>query len=730
MKVLFIAEKKSFMDEVQAVYEKIKHTLPYEADFNCFAGHIIARKEPREYVVSHPDWGGKWEEINLPMIPSRYELKITRQDIFKKLTSQIKAGNYDCIVNACDADREGQAIFELFKEQSGLRLPVKRLWNNDITDKGIEKGLRNLKDNTALDMAQLKDASMIRGEFDWLVGMNFTIAYTLKLGGLAKVGRVQTPTLAILVKREKEILNFKPVTDYELHCLVGDEEINAVYISPEDGKVERFRTMEEARQFEKNLSMQVKVVELSKEEKKKAAPKLFEMSVLQTEGSRAFGYTADEVLSSIQFLYEQKILTYPRTDCEYLSSEMVNEFPEMLSAVGSISLLKAYVDKVTKEDMSKVAENKSYVNDKKLKESGHSAIAPTGQKPNFEVLEARLSVFNKDHKTNLTMEHVKNMLLLVYKRFLSIFLPEQRTLSMELILDNNGYLFKATGSRVVQMGWMEVYQSNGKDTSLPEFEKGQRLAVKKYTIEEKTTTCPQRFTDGTLIAVMKNPARYLHDENLKGIISEKQGIGTPATRAEIIKELIKNEYVQYTKGKAKGKYLQPTEKGMSLIDSLGNESIASVDMTGEWESKLKSVEMGAITAQQLRTEMNDYIIDTMEHIRTGDFEKLAGKTQPKSLGVCPLCGKEVRYSTKGSYYCTGFKEGCTYGFHEDAIKGITGKKLTEKNVEEILKTGRLTNQKGKSKSGTTYSCCFVVNHDKEKGRVNFKLEFVNDRKKG
>lgn len=633
MKFLFIAEKKSLMDEIEAVYNKIFKSLPYEADFDCFAGHIIALKEPKEYTTTHPEWGKEWEEISLPMIPDTYELKVTRKDIYKRLTQKIKAGKYDYIVNACDADREGMAIFELFRKKSGFKEPVKRFWNNDLTDKGITLALKNLRDNEETALENLKKASILRGEFDWLIGMNFTIGYSLKLGGTAKVGRVQTPTLSILVQRERDILNFKPTVNYEVHSwlYIGEESIDAVYIN-EEKKNEKFETQEEARQFIKRLpSDQLKVLEYTEQKKKRKAPKLFKMSVLQTEGSKAFGYTAEEVLSSIQFLYEQKILTYPRTDCEFLSSEMVRDFRKMLETVKGIPKLVNLVSSITNSDIERVAQDKSYINDDKLKESGHSAIVPTGQVLDSKDLESKLNVFNKDHKTMLSVPHINNMLLLVCKRFLGIFLPEQIILSQELILESKEGLFKATGSRVIQNGYMSLYKSNEQDKTFPKLEIGEMCTVIDYENRKKTTSVPTRFTDGSLIAVMENPARYLTNEAYKMILREKKGIGTPATRAEIIKSLINNGYVKRVKSTEKSDYLQPTSQGISLIESLQKEDIVSVDITGEWEEKLKKIEMNELTESQVREEMNKFILNSIKHIQTGFFKPMNSVRKGKKV---------------------------------------------------------------------------------------------------
>ena len=720
MKAILIAEKSSLMKEIESVYKKYSSEVSFTIDFDCFAGHIIARKEPKEYEAKHPEWNGPWADISLPMIPEPWELKIANSTIYKRLTEKIKKGNYDFIINACDPDREGMAIFELFREKSGIKLPVKRFWTNDLTEKAIHDALLNLRDNNEPALKNLKDASLIRGEFDWLVGMNFTIGYSLQMKDTAKVGRVKTPTLAILVRREKEILNFKPVITYEVESEF-ENGLKSVYMG-ESKEPYKFTTKVEADTLINKLNSTATVKSFSNEVKKKKAPKLFKMSLAQTEGSKAFGYNAEEVLSIIQYLYEQKILSYPRTDCEFLSSEMVKSFPRMLKSVAKLDELAPFVNRITEADIQRVAKDSSYINDKKLAESGHSAIVPTENIPDLSILEERLAAFNKEHHTKLKWEQVKKMLTLVYKRFLGIFMPEHESILSEAVLDNNGYTFRGTGSRVTNLGYMELYTSKMNDNSIPELKENMVLSVAENKTVEKQTTKPNRFDDGSLIAVMENPAKYIDSTVLKSIIQEKNGIGTPATRAEIIKELINNEYVaRKKKSKGKGDYLVPTAKGISLIDNLEGESIASVDMTGEWEQKLKEVEKGSMSASALRSEMNEYIKQTISGIQSKNYEGLT-KNKPDSIGICPLCGKDVRKS-KGRFFCMGFKEGCKYGFREDAIKKLTGKNITDSNVKEILETGKLKKQKGKSKDGKTYPCWFNVKFNPESGWVEFEMKF-------
>ncbi|MFI3211413.1 MAG: DNA topoisomerase, partial [Peptostreptococcaceae bacterium] len=405
-KYLLIAEKPSLMREIQQVYSKMSMTDTI--DFASFAGHVIGMKEPREY--DNELWQSKkWSWEMLPMIPEKFEYKVSygKEQLYKEINKKLKATKYDYVINACDPDREAESIFWYFMEHAKCKLPVKRFWTNDLTEVSIKNALNNLRDSEEDFLRNLRTASRLRGQFDWLVGMNLTIASSLKLKSISKVGRVKTPTLKIIADRELEIKNFTPTTTYEVKGVFDASGVAYDGVFIEENTITKFKTKEDAMKILDALSKDCVVESIESKEESSQAPQLYSLSSLQTEASELYGFSAEQTKTSVQTLYEKKILSYPRTDNPYISSELAKEFGKMLSAVYEVKSLSKYKGTITKESMDKVSKNKRYVNDKKMAESGHYAIVPTGMKPNY-------SIMNKDEELIFEM---------VAKRFLAIFMP-------------------------------------------------------------------------------------------------------------------------------------------------------------------------------------------------------------------------------------------------------------------------------------------------------------------
>ncbi len=659
MKALLIAEKPSLMRTIQDVYRQINY--PDTITFKSFAGHIIGLKNPKDYgVVDGVDWSNKlWNEDMIPMIPNKflYQVSSDKKAMYRDLTNEIASGNYDYIINACDPDREGNHIFQLFYNYSKCKLPIKRFWTNDLSFGNVENALRNLRydgDGLKPDLKHLTESAILRAWSDWLFGMNFTIGVSLQMHTTVKIGRVKTATHMMLAQREDEIKNFVPKTTYELESIYKEKFSGTLF--DENGNI-RFEKKDDADDILKKLGQTAIVESITTKKETTQAPQLYKLSDLQTDASKLFGYNADKVLEVAQSLYEKKVLSYPRTDCRYVGTELTKEFSILLQSVATLKELEPYVKNLSKQDLDNVAKNKKYVNDKELAKSGHYALSPTSVRPNWQTL---------------TQEE-KNILTIVYKRFLAIFLPPMICNKTTLITNNNTYTFKTTGKELISKGYTEIYGTNIIDNLLPNLKKGDIVNVDKFEMKEKTTTAPPRYTQGTLIAAMENPAKFLEDDNLKEIIKEKQGIGTPATRSTIIKNLLDDRYVEEKKGKGKASYLYVTDLGMKIYENLKGEDFASVDMTGIWEEKLSKVAEGTYSFTSYESELRQYVKDTVQHIKQMNLNKY--NSSKNVIGKCPICGKDF-IEGKNGYFCSN--ENCD--FH-------IGKKILQATISktEVLK---------------------------------------------
>lgn len=657
-RTLLIAEKPALMRAIQAVYNKM--SMSDTIDFMAFVGHTMTLAEPKDYKA---EWGDKWNIGMLPIVPDNFKCKVAsgKSDLYNQIKNKITTGHYDYLINACDPDREGQAIFQYFVDHVGCKLPVKRFWTNDISDVNVKNALTNLRDNNEPKLKRLTTASMLRSKFDWLVGMNLTVACSLKMNTLAKVGRVKTPTLKLIVDRELEILNFKPTTTYELEGIF--DKYSGTYID-QDGIV-RFKTKLEADKIIKDLSKDCFIESIEEKTETVNAPQLYTLSTLQTEASKLHGYNAEQTKSIVQSLYEKKILSYPRTDCPYISSALAGNFPDMLKAVATIPDVTKEANSMMndKKAHQQVVKNKRYVNDAKMAEAGHYAITPTGAIPTF-------SLMSVDEKNIFTM---------VGKRFLAIFLPPMKVAKTIMITNSNGHLFRTTGKKLISKGFSEIYNSNMTDVMLPPLKKGDKVSLNETKINEKITTPPQRYTDGTLISAMENPGKFLHDDSLKTTLKESKGIGTTATRDGIITELVNNKYIERKKAKGKIEYIFPTAMGISIIENLKDMDISSVDLTGIWEDKLSKVEKGEINEKEFSTEMISYVLKSIDDVNKSSMGKVYANSKTEVVGTCPICGKPVKEG-KDYYLCSGYKKDC------DFIVGKTllGAKISNADIKKIL----------------------------------------------
>ncbi|WP_368263009.1 type IA DNA topoisomerase [Clostridium disporicum] len=694
-KALLIAEKPSLMRDILAVYNKMK--MDDIIDFMAFAGHTMTLAEPGDYKA---EWGEKkWSWDMLPIVPDNFKCKVSpdKVKLYKELKYKLDTGKYDYVINACDPDREGQAIFQYFYEHTGCKLPVKRFWTNDLTEVSIEKTLLNLRDNNEPFLKNLMIASKLRGQFDWLVGMNLTVASSLQMHTTSKVGRVKTPTLKIIVDRELEILNFKPKTTYELEATFGD--YSGVHFDTEG--VVRFNTKEDGEKIIKDLSKEGIVESIEKKTESTTAPQLYSLSSLQTDASKTFGYTAEETKSLVQSLYEKKILSYPRTDNPYISSELAKKFPMLLKATTAIPELESYANDIiaNKKVQEAVAKNKKYVDDAKMAESGHYAIVPTGVVPH-------LSKLSKDELNIFTM---------VSKRLVAIFMPPMKVSKTTIVTNSNGYLFRTTGKILIDKGFSVIFDTKTSDVLLPDVKKGDKFPLTKTALNEKISTPPSRYTDGTLISVMENPIKFLLDEGLKTTIKENKGIGTTATRDNIIGELVANGYIEKKKGRGKVEYIYATEKGISIIENLKDKEISSVDLTGVWEDNLSKVEKGDMNANEFKKLMVDYVLKSIDDIKNSSMSKVSNNSNAEVLGACPKCGKPFKEG-KDFYLCSGYKATC------DVIlpKTFMGAKISKAEMKKILNGKETKELKFSKKDGTeTKEWTAKLMYDSNLGKIAF-----------
>lgn len=695
LKVLIIAEKPSLMREIQNAYN-IMSTKPFDAEFTCFHGHLMQLQEPADYKK---EWGKPWHESVLPMIPEKFVFvpKTECRSDVGNISKRLHDNHYDFVVNACDADREGEAIFWSFYKNSRCGYDVKRLWSSDITAPSLQKAINSLRDyKTDQYLCNLRNASFCRMFFDWLTGMNFSRAVSLRLNKLTPIGRVQTPTLNLIVQRDLEIENFHPVNYYEIQADFKAPEGNysGLWFNPKDNNNNSFHLEEEAKDILKKLGKNGRIDSISKNEVKENAPALFNLADLQKEANSVYGFTAQQTLNTAQSLYEvHKILSYPRTASTVLSKELAKEIVKHIDAVKNVPEIKDVVKKVLsdKTHISEVMKNKKYVNDKAV--VSHTALIPTTQSPDLSRLNDR------EYK----------VYMLVVKRLLAVFLDPYIVDRTTIVTDVSGEKFKTTGSVVKQMGFKSIYAFKKTDEILPNIKKGEDVNADKYSILTKKTQPPKPYNDKTLIIAMQQAGKFSNSEEFKEILNDSNGIGTEATRAGIIENIIQKGLCE-----RKGRSIISTAFGKYVITSIKGKEICSPDLTAEWENKLRKMEDGKIKVSDFITNIKKYTSDeTADLLKTLKSEKRFSGTP---IGICPKCGKPA-VETKNYIMCSNYKNDktpCNFIFK----KQICEKKLTENDIKKILDGKETRMIKFKSKAGKPFEAALCYNSS------NGKVEFV------
>ena len=625
MKSLVIAEKPSVARDIARVLganQKNGGILEGKNYVVTWAlGHLVTLADPEEYDRKYE----KWEMATLPMLPKEMKLVVIRQTgrQFSVVKTQLFRKDIGEIIIATDAGREGELVARWILEKAGCHKPIKRLWISSVTDKAIKEGFANLKDGHDYD--NLYRAAVARAEADWLVGMNGTRALTCKYNAQLSCGRVQTPTLAMIAKREEEIRKFVPKEYYGISLETQD-----VKWTWRDEKTKSFRTFsrERAEQIKGRLeNAALEITSVEKKAKKTMAPGLYDLTTLQREANLKYGFSAKETLNIMQRLYENhKVLTYPRTDSRYIGKDIVPTIKERLKACGIGPYRKLAGALMNKP----VQVNGSFVDDKRV--SDHHAIIPTEQ---FVQL---------DHMTN----EERKIYDMVVRRFLAVLYPASQYEQVTMEAKAAGETFAASGKVIKSMGWKEVYEGGAdddledeaddekklKDQRLPEMKTGTRLKILKTSLNTGKTKPPARFTEATLLAAMENPVKFMETRDKEAVktLGETGGLGTVATRADIIEKLFHSFMME-----KKGNEIHITSKAKQLLE-LVPEELKKPELTADWEMKLSQIAKGRIRQGDFLHQIRDYTCEIVDEIKTGEgtfrHDNLTNK-------VCPQCGKKL-----------------------------------------------------------------------------------------
>ncbi|HEY9577581.1 MAG TPA: DNA topoisomerase III [Pseudobacillus sp.] len=569
-------------------------------------GHLVTHADPEAYGDQYKTWN----LADLPLMPNQLKTVVIKKTgkQFQTVKTQLNRKDVKDIVIATDAGREGELVARWIIDKAHVKKPVKRLWISSVTDKAIREGFKKLKDGREYE--NLYRSAVARAEADWLVGINATRALTTKFNAQLSCGRVQTPTLAMIARREEEIKQFKPKSYYGITAIAGD-----MKLIWKDAKTNDTKTFSEEKrnQILKTIrGEKIVITDVKKAAKKSYAPELYDLTELQRDAHKIFNYSAKETLSIMQKLYEQhKLVTYPRTDSRYLSSDMADTLKERVEAV-EINPYTKFAAKVKKNG---IKPNKSFINDAKV--SDHHAIVPTEQTAILSDLS------DKERK----------IYDLIVKRFLAVLLPpfeyEQTTVEAKI----GSEVFTAKGKVITSLGWKEVYGKEEEDeASLPPVKQGAKLEVTALTATQGETNPPARFNEGTLLSAMENPAKYMEEENkqLKQTLSQTGGLGTVATRADIIEKLFNTFLIE-----KKGKDIFITSKGKQLLELVPSE-LQSPALTGEWEQKLEAISKGKLKSQAFMKEICNYTKAVTNEIKNSDKKF---KHDNVTGSQCPDCGK-------------------------------------------------------------------------------------------
>lgn len=662
-------------------------------------GHLCTLFEPKDYK---PYWKS-WDLNNLPMLPEKFETKVTSNDGIQKQFNIVKSlfDKATVVINCGDAGQEGELIQRWVINQCKYTGEVQRLWISSLTEEAIKEGFKNLQTSEKYD--NLYYAGFSRAIGDWLLGLNATRLYTVKFGGykqVLSVGRVQTPTLAMLVNRFKEIENFKPRPYWELQTTYRNTNFNyedGRFLKKEDGEVLANKVKES--DFE--------IVSVSKKKGKEYAPKLFDLTGLQVYCNNKFGFSADETLKMVQKLYEMKVVTYPRVDTAFLPNDV---YPKIAGILGKLTNYSKFTQPLLG---SKIKKSKRVFDDKKV--TDHHAIIPTGMQTQLQ--------YNQQQVYDI-----------ITKRFIAVFYPDSDVSNTSVIGKAADVPFKTTGKEIITKGWRVVFESEEsthkkeltEQLTLPSFEKGEK-GPHEPSFLEKETKPPRNFTEASLLRAMETAGKQVDDDEMRELMKEN-GIGRPSTRASIIETLFRRKYIERKK-----KLVLPTSTGIQLIDLIDNELLKSAELTGRWEKRLKEIERGEFNAGTFIKNMKTMVDELVYEVRSNtskiriSHESAVSKTHEKTKKgsrkdtetssarrkevagkSCPKCKKGQLLKGSSAFGCSEYNKTCDFIMPFEFL----GKKISENQLIRLLDKKSTTNLKG-----------FTTETGKVEGLVRFDADF-------
>ena len=698
--IVCIAEKPSVAKDIAEVLgAKQRHDGYYEGNgyqVTWTFGHFCTLKEPHDYDMKWKYW--RLEE--LPVIPQSFGIKLIENDGVKKQFGVIEKLIHNCteVINCGDAGQEGELIQRWVLLKAKCTAPIKRLWISSLTEEAIREGFQKLKE--AKDYDRLYAAGSARAIGDWLLGINATRLFTVKFGkgkSTYSIGRVQTPTLAMMVQRFKEIEAFKIEEYWELKTIYRDTEFLC--------QIDRLTSEEKAKKGLSYLEQHpFEITSFEQKEGKEGNPRLFDLTALQVEANKKFGFSADDTLKLIQSLYEKKITTYPRVDTTYLSEDIHPKVPGILNGM-------KYYSRFTEPLLSKpIPKSKTVFDDKKV--TDHHAIIPTGVVPSG-ISPAEQQIYD-----------------LVARRFIAVFYPECKVSNTTVLGKVEKLEFKATGKQIIELGWREIYEDQKEKTVkskekeeeklMPVFVQGE-TGPHKPMVHQGKTSPPKPYTEATLLRAMETAGRNVDDEELRELMKD-QGIGRPSTRANIIETLFKRKYIERVR-----KNVVPTATGVALIDTIQNELLKSAELTGDWERKLRLIEKGEYELEVFKGELIQMVRDLTEEvifntnhraIQIAEIQQAQPQVKPKAPRKpkekivleeinCPKCKTSKLMKGKAALGCSNFKE-CGFKVPFE----LMGKKLSDNQLADLIQKGKTTTIKGLTNAnGEELSGKFILNND-------------------
>lgn len=669
----FIAEKPSLMREVQKCYRNHQKDIINKVgsiDFIALAGHVCGSFFPDDYK-NHPEWSGKWDEIDYPIIPQQWGIKALddkrKKETLKKIKSSVS--EYDGIIVGTDSDTEGYGIYYLLEHY--LKIEKKkalRFIEHSLTDKEIYEQLLCMRDyHTDPVHKHFTESFLIRMRTDWLFGMNVTRLMTNKCGVLMNTGRVKAATTKLIYDNSMAIDQFVSRTYYYLTADYGNFKASQI---DKHGKYVEYATADEVKK--QSVPLNGKVLKKDVKDEYTNAPQLYDLSAIQVEAGRLYKMSPKEVLATIQSLYEtHKVISYPRTQCRYVSSEKAKEFPDMLKKLLVFPELKPYVEKISVNDIKRVQADKRIVNDKEVEKESHDALLPTDKTPDLSKLS----------------EIERQICLLIYTRLLAQFLPKLRQQKTKLFLQHGDKLFYTTGKMVIDEGWRKLYGSL-KNIELPLLTEGQPVTAKGIVPDAKKTTPPKRYTDASIVDAMTNIANQIKDDALRKSLSESKGIGTSATRAQIIDEIIKAGYVDVKK-----KQLYITEKGKHLIESFPGIDLFKPEFSAVMDYDMKLIQRGEKDYDTVYADTLNKLRKTCEQI---EQTKVSG---PVSKYKCPRCHSYMKEVSWG-YVCDACDIKVPFS--------IGGHKFTESEMNILFEGEKTKPITLKKKDGNTFAASLIL----------------------